>query len=292
MKNNRNHSSSRSIQKAISFILGIFSVIGIGLLDLETSPEVVLALFYMIPIAWQSWYVSRESGWLLSFLSAAAASYATDVQMGYLSSQPGIALWAFFTRLVIYLLTATLVSRLRETFDRTEQLSRTDDLTKAINARAFFDLLAQELRRGRRYEHPLTVVYLDLDNFKTVNDTLGHHTGNIVLQKVTAAIRKSVREADSIARMGGDEFAILLPETDEEAAKAIIPRVHSHLLQEMQKNGWPITLSIGVLTCRQTDSTTDEVFRTVDGLMYQVKHEGKNGIRFEVLSEKARAPVD
>jgi diguanylate cyclase (GGDEF)-like protein len=274
-------------RKVILFLIGLLAVMGIGLLDIETSPELVLALFYLIPIVWESWYVSRGAGWVLSILSAVAASYATDVQMGYLTSQPGIALWAFVTRLVIYLLTATLASRLRETLDRSELLSRTDDLTQAINARAFFDLLAQELRRGRRYGRPLTVVYLDLDNFKAVNDTSGHHTGNAVLQTVTAAVYKSVREADSVARMGGDEFAILLPETDEEAARVIIPRLQNHLMQEMQRNAWPITFSIGVLTCQQTDSDTDAVFRKVDGLMYQVKHKGKNGISYEVLSGQA-----
>jgi diguanylate cyclase (GGDEF)-like protein len=274
-------------RKAIIFILGNLSVLGIGLLDAETSPEFVLALFYLIPIVWMSWSVSRGAGWSLSVLSAVAASYATDVRMGYLTSQPAIAVWAFVTRLTIYLLTATLVSRLRETLDRTEQLSRTDDLTQAANARAFFDVLAQELRRGRRYGHPLTVVYLDLDNFKAVNDSSGHHIGNLVLQTVTTAVKRSVREADSVARMGGDEFAILLPETDAEDAQVIIPRLQNQLLQEMRKNAWPITFSIGVLTCRQTDSDTDAVFRTVDALMYRVKHKGKNGICYEILTDRA-----
>jgi diguanylate cyclase (GGDEF)-like protein len=252
---------------------------------------VVLTLFYIIPIAWAAWFVHRREGWLLSILSAIFATYTTEIQSGFLASQPLLIAWAFLTRLVLFLIISSVVSRLHETLHRSEELSMTDDLTKAFNGRAFFDLLQKELLRSRRYGHPLTVVYLDLDNFKAVNDSLGHQTGNTVLKQVVAVMKQAVRCPDSIARLGGDEFAILLPETDADSAKALLPRIQDSLLAAMRNNQWPVTFSIGVLTCTDADCSSDEIFRRVDTLMYSVKHRGKNGIHYEVLAGGSSVPA-
>ena len=277
-------------RKALYIVGGILFVLAIGLVDYLINPEVVLTLFYIIPIAWAAWFVHRREGWLLSILSALLATYATEIQSGHLASQPLLVAWAFLTRLIFFLLTSLVISRLHETLHRSEELSMTDDLTKAFNGHAFFDLLQKELRRSRRYGHPLTVVYLDLDNFKAVNDSLGHQTGDTVLQKVVAVMKQAVRGPDSVARLGGDEFAILLPETDANSAKVLLPRIQESLLGAMQNNQWPITFSIGVLTCIDPVCSSDDIFRRVDTLMYSVKHGGRNGIHYEVLAGGSSAP--
>jgi len=279
------HPISPIAQKLLLSAAAIGSVVFIGFIDSTVNPDIIHNLFYLLPIGWVSWHVNRRAGWLLALLSAILASASTEFVNGVLLTSPLLGVWIFLSRLAFYLLTCFILSRLRETLTRSKELSLTDDLTQALNTRAFFDLLEKELKRSRRYERPLTVVYLDLDSFKIVNDTLGHQIGNAVLQTVVRVMQQSVRELDSVARLGGDEFAILLPETGAESAQALFPRIQESLKAAMQKESWPITFSVGVLTCARAMCNSDEVFREADRLMYSVKHAGRNGIRYETLAE-------
>src|SRR5207237_375053 len=104
-----------------------------------------------------------------------------------------------------------------------------DQLTNVLNARAFADRLSQELDRNRRYPRPLALLYMDLDNFKVINDTHGHQTGDAVLRLVADAMRSSIRQADIVGRLGGDEFAVLMPETDAQLADAAAKRLVASL---------------------------------------------------------------
>jgi diguanylate cyclase (GGDEF)-like protein len=143
-----------------------------------------------------------------------------------------------------------------------------------------------EINRARRYEHPLTVAYIDLDNFKTINDRFGHSMGDNLLRLVADTIKNNIRLIDTVVRMGGDEFAILLPETGPEAAKAITRKIQKINLELMQKNGWPVTFSIGVVTFISPPSTVDEILKRSDNLMYSAKNNGKNTIKYEVSGIK------
>src|SRR5207247_8805845 len=111
-------------------------------------------------------------------------------------------------------------SQLRPAPAQLEQVAPQDPLTSVLNARAFSHELAQELSRNRRYGRPLALIYLDLDDFKSVNDAHGHATGDAVLRLVADAMRGAVRQADVVGRLGGDEFAGLMPETDGDVAPA------------------------------------------------------------------------
>ena len=129
-------------------------------------------------------------------------------------------------------------------------------------------------------KHPFTLAYIDLDNFKTVNDQLGHATGDQVLRTVVSSVKKNIRRTDIVARLGGDEFALLLPETNQESARVVLSKIQDGLLEEMRKNNWPVTFSIGVLTCRVAPPSTDALVSMADELMYSVKHDGKNGVKY------------
>jgi diguanylate cyclase (GGDEF)-like protein len=166
-----------------------------------------------------------------------------------------------------------------------KNLARKDMLTGAANRRLFFELAEVEIRRSRRYKHPFTLAYIDLDNFKKVNDTQGHNAGDNVLKVVVETIRKNIREIDLISRLSGDEFVILLPETNLSQAKVVIERTQKGLLFAMQKNSWPVTFSIGVITFEKVPSTADEMVKVADNLMYEVKKSGKNNIRYDVWQE-------
>ena len=126
----------------------------------------------------------------------------------------------------------------------------------------------------------MTVAYIDLDNFKQINDQFGHAAGDVLLRVVAETLQTNLRRTDIIARMGGDEFVVLLPETNEESARIAIAKVRDSLLGIMAQNKWAVTFSIGAITFFSFAANPDELIRKVDELMYSVKVGGKNNIRF------------
>ena len=177
-----------------------------------------------------------------------------------------------------------LLSALKKAHRHEKKLARIDNLTGAINSRFFYELMQKEIDRSQRNLQPLTVVYVDLDNFKFVNDNFGHSVGNQVLIAVVEQAKSHLRKVDVIARLGGDEFVFLLPETDQIAAHAAILKLQVCLLDEMRSNNWPVTFSIGVLTCLEPPQTIDELIRQADDLMYSVKDNGKNSCNYSIYT--------
>jgi len=179
-----------------------------------------------------------------------------------------------------------LLSTLKTTLEHERLQARTDFLTQTVNGR-YFEVLAQaELQRARRYQHPFTLAYLDLDNFKTLNDRFGHHTGNDVLRIVAATVRASVRITDVVARLGGDEFALLLPETGPEQAQAVLQKVMAHCEEVMKRDRWTVTVSMGAASFLKPPDSVDEMIRQADGLMYEAKQGGKNRICYGVFGKE------
>jgi diguanylate cyclase (GGDEF)-like protein len=177
---------------------------------------------------------------------------------------------------------ALLELRLR--LQQEKHLARIDSLTGAANRRAFYEALEGELSRLKRYGRPFSVAYLDLDNLKRVNDDWGHEAGDAVLCMVSATVRNILRRTDTIGRMGGDEFAILLSEADSDTARAATDKFSHHLLDAMRQNLWPITFSIGLVTCLKAAASVEELLKKADELMYLVKKSGKNNITHATVS--------
>jgi diguanylate cyclase (GGDEF)-like protein len=157
-----------------------------------------------------------------------------------------------------------------------------DPLTGAANARAFRGRARDEIDRSRRYGRPFTLAYVDLDNFKAVNDRFGHSAGDNLLRLVTDNIRKNLRTTDIFARVGGDEFVLLLPETGPESARAVLDKLQDKVTSSLQEAKWPVTLSVGAVIYLSPPDSVDAMIVQADNLMYQVKHSGKNRIRQEV----------
>jgi diguanylate cyclase (GGDEF)-like protein len=167
---------------------------------------------------------------------------------------------------------------------RAEALSVTDDLTQLYNSRYLHEALRKEAKRSIRGGRPLSLLFVDLDGFKTINDAHGHLLGSRALIEVAAVIRGSARETDIVARFGGDEFAILLPETAEEGARAVasrmLQRIARHLFLADRGSGSRLTASIGVASLPGAALTADGVLQAADAAMYRVKDAGRNGIYF------------
>ncbi|AYO29407.1 diguanylate cyclase [Biomaibacter acetigenes] len=167
----------------------------------------------------------------------------------------------------IALANAKLVSRL-------EKEAETDFLTGFFNKRIIRNILVNELERTIRYGIPLTVIFLDIDNFKTYNDTFGHVAGDVVLQKTADIIKNSIRTVDIAGRFGGEEFVIILPGTKEEGAVAVAERIR----KSIETYPFPhrkVTASLGIALAKNSDSV-DSLLEKADQALYQAKRQGKN----------------
>jgi diguanylate cyclase (GGDEF)-like protein len=260
-------------------VLGFTLIPVIGIADFLTGNELAFSVFYVIPIALITWFTNRRLGIAASAFSAIIWILA-DLAAGYSYSSFLIPIWNTLIRLTFFILITLLLFGLRNATEREKELARVDYLTGAANTRLLYELTQMEIDRFERYGHPFTLAYLDLDDFKKLNDKFGHTIGDLVLRKLVNAARRNLRKADIVARLGGDEFALLLPETNQESALVVLSRIQRNLLEEMMRGSWPITFSIGAITCSSAPQSADELVKMADELMYSVKREGKNGIKY------------
>ncbi len=166
------------------------------------------------------------------------------------------------------------------TMDRLKAMATTDELTKLKNRRVFFSTAEEEIKRARRYVAPLSVIILDLDYFKKINDTYGHPAGDEVLRKLGALLAEHARDTDLPARIGGEEFAMLLPNTDEEGAKRMAERIRkavAELKVVWEKRTLHMHISAGVAQVLD-DETAEKMLERADQAMYCAKENGRNRV--------------
>lgn len=275
-----------SLEKQSKSLLAFagFVLIGIiGFIDYLTGHEYSFSVFYVLPISLITWVASQWLGLTASIVSAAVWLIA-DITSGQPHSHPFIPIWNTLIRLAFFVIITFLLSSLKSSLQREKELSHTDHLTAAANSRHFYEIAQIEINRFQRYQHPFTIAYIDIDNFKSVNDQFGHSKGDLILQTVASSVRKQVRKTDVVARLGGDEFVLFFPETDQESAQAIFTKIHSTLLDEMQKTNLSITFSIGVVTCKVAPPTIDELVKMADELMYSAKSDGKDKVKYSTYA--------
>lgn len=268
-------------------LLGICLILVIlhGLLDYFTGrlPD---AIFYVIPVLIAAWY----SGWRLGVIVSATSAimwlvsyYTTShVHHHWIVPVSNAALRFGLLAFISYLL-ADLATHLRAE----AKLARIDALTGAMNRRAFDEASCRFLELAARHRHQTTLAYIDLDNFKEINDRYGHSEGDRVLRSVATALRQTVRASDVVGRVGGDEFALLLAETDYQGAQQCLGNVRERLQQVCANDEWPATCSIGAATFPTPPATVAEAIDITDHLMYRAKEVGKNGIVHEIVNVQA-----
>jgi diguanylate cyclase (GGDEF)-like protein len=257
-------------------------VLFFGLIDYITGYEISISTFYLIPISLSSWFISRKSGSFFSLLCT-LVWFLTDYTSGIYNTHYLIILWNSIMRFIVFLIFTYSLSALKSALANEVMLARTDSLTGVANQRYFFEMAGMEVYKASRYKHPITLAYLDVDNFKDINDKFGHLEGDKLLKIIAETIKKNIRVSDMAARLGGDEFAILLPETGGEQAKAVVKKAQESLSEVMRDNGWKITFSIGVITHVDPQITIDDILKLADELMYSVKTSGKNKARYRVF---------
>jgi len=169
------------------------------------------------------------------------------------------------------------------TLRRERAQGRRDELTRLENRRAFYELAGREFERARRYQHPFTIAYFDLDDFREVSRLFPHQVGDEMLRLVAAAARHSVRASDVVARLGGDQFALLLAEASPEAAGAVVEKVQQTLQELSEATGLPLTVSGGVVTCLQPAESLEAAIGAADRLLHGAKAAGRDTFWSEVI---------
>jgi diguanylate cyclase (GGDEF)-like protein len=277
---------ARAVEKMPAFLremIGYFLLAAVALADYATGPDLSVQFFYLVPITFMAWFEGRMSALVMGIVAAGAVlgvSLWTAAQGGVPLQVPA---WNAGVAAAIFVSFALSLSTLRSALRRLGELSHTDPLTEISNRRSFLETAGAELSRARRTGRPFSLMYIDLDNFKHVNDTIGHQAGDSLLHTIGAELRAATRGTDVVARLGGDEFAVLLPETDAEGAADAAAKVRARLHACMNLGGWPVTFSIGVVSCSRLPESVDLVMEAADRLMYSVKKSGKNGIAAQTL---------
>jgi diguanylate cyclase (GGDEF)-like protein len=258
-----------------SFLLAML----LGVLDFWTGFEISFSFFYLIPVSLAAWTAGRRGGVLVSIESAAIWLIANRLS-GQDFSNLLIPFWNAIMRMGIFIFVTFLLAELRRLLNTEKKLARTDFLTGVLNSRAFYDTANKEIQRAQRHLSPFTLVYIDLDCFKAINDQFGHSVGDKLLRVIADNLTRNTRNLDAVARIGGDEFALLLPQTSQKAAQSLLTRLQGLVLDEMQQNQWAVTLSISAITFVKPPESVDEILRSADQLMYDVKRNGKNAIAY------------
>jgi diguanylate cyclase (GGDEF)-like protein len=270
----------------VTLALGLLLVLLVGLVDYITGSELSFAIFYFAPVALVAWSKGRFPGLLIAFVSAAVLLIA-DLLSDRVYPYHLIPYWNCLVRLGMFVVIALVFARLKVNLDGEKRAARVDALTGVLNSRGFFERAEYERSRAERYGYPLVVAYMDVDDFKTLNDTRGHDVGDAALAVVAGTIRRTIRTNDVAGRLGGDEFAFLLPDTSHRAAQAMTQRLKANLDREMEKNGWPVTFSIGVVTYSPPPASVREMVRAADELMYRVKNRSKNAAEHRLVEGEA-----
>jgi len=267
--------------KTTSIVAGLIIIILLGFIDLRIDYRLNLSIFYILPIILVTWSAGYKIGLIFSFICS--CFWFLESYFSYFLQYPTpIIMWNLTVRLVFFIIIVLII----HFFKNERRNARYDFLTKIPNRRYFDELLYTEMQRSMRYKHPMTIVYMDVDDFKIVNDKHGHQTGDNLLRIVASVIKRNIRSTDVAARLGGDEFGIILIETNKKAALEITQKLKEKLIRSMEEAVFPVTFSFGVVTFKKFPSTPREILKLADDCMYRAKKEGKNKIRQKVVAKK------
>lgn len=267
----------------VSFVWGYCLIFLISYLDFQIHPKISLSIFYLFPVAMVTWFVSREAGFIVSGLST-VAGFLTKFRNDPLASGFLIPFWNATVMLIVFLTVSSLLIKLRDALKQEQTLGRTDSLTGVANKRLFLELAGMEVKKVHRYRHPLTVINLDVDDFKLFNQSFGRNLGDQLLYVVAQSLKNSIRETDIVGRIGEDEFSIILPGIGYQLAHSVICRLKNQLLETMENHQWSVTFSIAAVTFVNPPDSIDEMLQQADHLMYLVKNNGKNQLKHKTAT--------
>jgi diguanylate cyclase (GGDEF)-like protein len=264
------------VARIILLFLALIIVAFIGVCDYNTDADFSFYVLYSIPIFMSAWYLGGWAGFIVA-LSSGLAWWIADFKnhdapelLDYLDS---------LLRLVFFVVISLIISLTYKSYERERNSAHTDFLTGLPNRRTFIEQVSSEIARAKRYGRCSTIAYIDLDDFKLLNDRFGHAVGDKALQQIAIALRQNVRKSDLVARMGGDEFLIFLPETNDSQGISSLTHLQSSLIQVCTDLKLPVTFTIGSVTYDVPLNSAEDMIKTADRIMYCAKRAGKNNIK-------------
>ena len=219
----------------------------------------------------------------------ATAVWIATMYLGHRQYSRGY-IWGinFFTQGTAFLVVSLLVADLHKALNREQKLSRVDNLTGLSNSRSFHEKASAVLSLCHRNEKPVTLAYVDMDNFKHANDTHGHLYGDGLLKILAAVFHENLRTSDLSARMGGDEFVVLLPETRADDAGVVLEKIRRNVEEHPDFNACGVTVSIGAISYSHSPSEIGPMIKSADDVMYKVKKTGRNRIFVDNIENSAK----
>lgn len=257
--------SRRSSATVSAFAAAMIAVVGV--IDYLTGYDLSLGLFYTLSIAMLAWYASRRAAILGSVACAVGWFVANSLTAPEMLPQP-VLLW---NTGILFMAVAYPLSALRAAYRREREAARVDLLTGVSTSRAFYEQAELELRRAARVGYPLTLLYLDVDNFKAVNDSHGHAAGDELLRQIGHSLRGSLRATDLVGRLGGDEFGVLLVNVTEGQVGPVISKIETALAGSTPLAEVSVAVSIGIASLAGELSTLDALIAAADARMYVAK---------------------
>ena len=259
----------------------LFSLV-IAAVAFITAKFIYLEPFLVLPIVFASWYGSNRAGVLLALISSVVLAVSREWLSASNFSVESV-IYDGVSHFIAYSILAILITNFRSVHRVEVVAADTDNLTGLHNPRSFYVELANELLRSKRFKRIFSLAYIDIDNFKNINDSLGHPIGDELLMEVANCLNSSLRATDTVSRLGGDEFVCLLPETGKKDAKYLFSKLKKLLSERMQSHSWPVSFSIGVVTFETLPRDAKQAISIADDLMYSVKNDKKNDTVYKVL---------
>lgn len=278
--------AGRSTIRVMSMVAAVILLIAVA--ERLSPPQNLLWLLYLVPIGFATWYGGRRWGVAGTIASLLPVALWTD---RYTSAAGQILTSELILRILLAVALVYFVDQARRSSERNRSLVRTDPSTGLANAKALFDLVSVERDRAERYSRPFTIAYIGIDNLPAVRLRAGSEAVEDVLRRLALQIRASIRSVDYVARLRDREFALLLPETDEDSATVVITRIRNVLKEALARERFELTFSIGAVTWRHSTMSVDTLHQRTYQLMYAARQD-TDPVRHEVLEDLIAAASD
>jgi diguanylate cyclase (GGDEF)-like protein len=285
--NRMSPSSFLNLSRTSATAIVVISLLVVGWIDFITGTEIRIVPLYFVPLLLAGWNLGAVGAALSALLAVTvwlAVMYASGVS--FQASHTWVI--SAVTEGSEFLFVSILIAGLRNTLDREAALSRTDQLTGLLNRRAMTESFLREVALSKRNGRAASLVSIDLNNFKHANDRFGHHRGDELLRQCANLLRESLRTSDIIARIGGDEFVVFLPETGAEQTAALVERIRRAVDSASDFRLTGVTLSIGTFSEAPVASDLEALLRGADALMYEAKRQGNAEAKLHARDSQAR----
>jgi diguanylate cyclase (GGDEF)-like protein len=272
-----------ALPRPVLLLVGLGLVVAIGGLDYVTGPRVALSIFYLLPVMLVAWGTGSTGYGAAVIVATCLVGPVEAVISDYHYNSLATALWNSLVRLAVFGIVLYLLRQVRDLVARLQEQAGLDELTGVANLRAFRDIATREIERSRRFHHGLSLAYIDIDDFKGTNDRLGHDAGDRTLIALATLALATARSVDTVARIGGDEFVIVMPETGADAALPLVTRLREAFPRVSTIGDAGTTCSIGLASYGRAPDSVEEMLAAADALMYQAKAAGKDRVRHALL---------